>query len=124
MKVVGDCAALALAPDMGGYLGYGAARGGPVNEARHLRRGRLVETIEVIARVTAHVIRRKAAALGLGRGKLGTQLDKLRLIDGVANGILSGREAAGGKRGLYPLGSIWCEFDFHMASLRPMIMFS
>jgi hypothetical protein len=37
MKVVGDRAALALALDMGGYLGYGAARGGPVNEARHLR---------------------------------------------------------------------------------------
>jgi len=122
MKVVGDRAALALALDMGGYLGYGAARGGPVNEARHLRCERRVEAIAVIARVTPHVIR--SEALGLGRGKLGTQLDKLRLIDGVANGILSGREAAGGKRGLYPLGGVWCEFDFHMASLRPMIMFS
>jgi hypothetical protein len=78
----------------------------------------------VIARVTPHVIRSEAAALGLGRGKLGTQLDKLRLIDGVANSILSCRETAGGKLGLYPLGSIWCEFDFHMASLRPMMMFS
>jgi hypothetical protein len=124
MKVVGDRAALALALDMGGYLGHGAARGGPVNEARHLRCERRVEAIEVIARVTPHVIRSEAAALGLGRGKLGTQLDKLRLIDGVANGILSGREAAGGKRGLYPLGGVWCEFDFHMASLRPMMMFS
>jgi hypothetical protein len=97
------------------------ASGGPVNEARHLRRGRLVETVEVIARVTAYVIRREAAALGLC--KFGTQLDKLRLIDGVANSILSCREAAGGKLCLHPLGSVWREFDFHMASLRPITMF-
>jgi integrase/recombinase XerD len=45
-----------------------AASGGPVNEARQWC-GRLIETVEVMARVTTHVIRREVAALGLrGRG--------------------------------------------------------
>jgi hypothetical protein len=37
-----------------------AASGGPVNEARQWC-GRLIETVEVIARVTTHVIRREVA---------------------------------------------------------------
>jgi hypothetical protein len=105
-EVVGDRAALALALDVGRHLGYGAASGGPVNEARHLSCGRLIETVEVIARVTTHVIRREASALGLGRRELGAQLGELRLIDGVANSIFSCREAAGSELGLHPLGSI------------------
>lgn len=117
-EVVGDRAALALALDVGGDLGNGAARGGPVNEARHLRSGRLLETIEVIACVTAHVIRCEAAAPGLGRRELSAQLDELRLIDGMANGILGRGKAAGRKLGLHPLRSVCRKFDFHMASIQ------
>jgi hypothetical protein len=115
-EVVGDRAALALA--QAAISAIGAARGGPVNEARHLRVGRLLEAIEVIACVTAHVICCEAAALGLGRRELSAQVDQLRLIEGMANGILGRGKAAGRKLGLHPLGSVCCKFDFHMASCQ------
>jgi hypothetical protein len=115
---VGDCAALALALDIGGDLGYVAANGGPVNEARHLTGERLVQTVKVLARVAADVLGSEAAAFSFRCGKLGAKLNELRLIDGVANSILGRGEAAGCKLGLHPLGSIRCEFDFQDA--RPL----
>jgi len=115
-ELVGDGAAFAL--DIGRDLGNGAARGGPVNKARHLRLARLIKAVEMIACVTAHVIRREVAALGLGRRELGAQLDEFCLIDCMAYGVFGRGEAAGSKFGLHPLGSICGELDFHMASFQ------
>jgi hypothetical protein len=53
-EVVGDRAALALALDVGRYLGYGAASGGPVNEARHLWCGRLIDTASFFSGWRSH----------------------------------------------------------------------
>jgi hypothetical protein len=77
-----------------------------------------MKTIELVACVTAHVIRREAATLGLCRRELGAQLDELRLIDGMANGILGRGKATGRKLGLHPLGSVRSKFDFHVASFQ------
>ena len=72
------------------HLGNVSSRGGMVDDARHSRAfRRLPEPVEMLARVTAHLICREASALGLGGIECVTQRVQLGLLNGMARGVLS-----------------------------------
>src|SRR5437763_16747606 len=95
------------------------SRRGTVDEMRHSRTlWSLPECVEVLARVTAHLVRREASALGFRRIEGVAQRVQLGQLDGVPDGVLRGRKGSGGNLGLHPLCGIGRELDFQSLLLK------
>jgi len=112
-------ATLSLSFDVGRYFGDAPPRRGTIDEAWHLGAlRRLPECVEVIARVTAHVVSREASAFGLRSVERAAQCRPLGLPDGMPHGILRRRKGSGGDLGPHPFCGVGSEFDFQGEVLR------
>jgi hypothetical protein len=84
-----------------------------IDEPWHSTRRSLLEAIEVVARVLAHLVSGEAASFSLGGVERSAKFGGLDLIDSVANGVLRRQKPPGGKLRLHPLGCVRCKFNFH-----------
>src|SRR6266446_10708057 len=111
----GDGAILTLLLDEGGDFRDVASSRCTIDEPWHSARRGLLEAVEVIACMLAHLLCGEPPAFSLGGVERGAKFRYLDLVDSMADCVLGCQKPPGGKLRLNPLGCIRCKFNFHRA---------
>jgi hypothetical protein len=111
----GDGTILTLLVDKGRDFRDVASSRFTIDKPWHSTRRSLLEAIEVVACILAHLVGGELASFSLGGVERGAKFGGFDLVDSMANGVLGCQKPPCGKLRLNPLGCIRCKFNFHRA---------